>query len=71
MNWVGLSYPTRCPTPATSPGCAASSERASWSRMRFWNYSGLIAVTARKFRWNADGLMRESLARSEIRIRSA
>ena len=39
--------------------------------MRFWNRSGLIAVMARKFRWNADGLMRESLARSEIRIRSA
>jgi hypothetical protein len=39
--------------------------------MRFWNCSGLIAVTARKFRLNADGLMRESLARSEIRIRSA
>jgi hypothetical protein len=29
--------------------------------MRFWNCSGLIAVTARKFRWNADGLSAPTL----------
>jgi hypothetical protein len=30
--------------------------------MRFWNCSGLIAVTARKQWWNADGLIPASLA---------
>src|SRR5262249_45787991 len=33
------------------------SRRASWSRSRFGYWSGLIAVTPWKWRWNADGLI--------------
>ena len=40
LNWDGLSYPTRWATPVTSCGWAASSSRASCSRICFWNWIG-------------------------------
>jgi hypothetical protein len=59
------------PDPGDVAGVRGQRRAGLLEPMRFWNCSGLIAVTARKFRWNADGFMRESLARPEIRIRSA
>ena len=37
-----------------SLGLFARSNLAACSRMRFWNWIGLIAVTAWKIRWNAE-----------------
>ena len=50
-----------------SLGLFASSSLAACSRMCFWNWIGLIAVTAWKFRWNAETLIPESCATSSTR----
>ncbi|KAF0648199.1 hypothetical protein K701_19210 [Streptomyces fradiae ATCC 10745 = DSM 40063] len=67
LNCEGLSYPTRWPTPVTSCGRLAIISRAACSRICFWNWIGLIAVTAWKFRWNAETLIPEARARSSTR----
>jgi hypothetical protein len=61
LNWDGLSYPTRWPTPVMSFGRFVGSSLATCSRMIFWNWTGLIAVTAWKFQWKGGEIIRDPL----------
>lgn len=57
-------HPADGQVPVMSPGWVARSSRASWSRICFWNWMGLIAVTAWKLRWKGETLMPERRATS-------
>jgi len=52
---------------ATSSAPVSSSSRDFCRRICFWNWIGLSAVTAWKFRWNADVLMPQERASSSTR----